>query len=54
LDKIGYTIDSTLVVALAGIDTKALRIAEENNIRVWDRDDVNFLMKLCGKFPILL
>jgi len=54
LDKIGYTIDSTLIVALAGIDTKALRIAEENKIRVWDRDDVNFLMKLCGKFPILL
>lgn len=54
LDKIGYTIDSTLIVALAGIDTKALRVAEENKIRVWDRDDVNFLMKLCGKFPILL
>jgi hypothetical protein len=54
LDKIGYTIDSTLIVALAGIDTKARRIAEENKIRVWDRDDVNFLMKLCGKFPILL
>ena len=54
LDKTGYTIDSTLIVALAGIDTKALRIAEENNIRVWDRDDVNFLMKLCGKFPILV
>ncbi len=54
LDKVGYTIDSTLIVALAGIDTKALRIAEENKIRVWDRDDVNFLMKLCGKFPILL
>ena len=54
LDKIGYAIDSTLIVALAGIDTKALRIAEENSIRVWDRDDVNFLMKLCGKFPILL
>ncbi|MGP8323619.1 MAG: AAA family ATPase [Methanosarcinaceae archaeon] len=54
LDKIGYTIDSTLIVALAGIDTKALRIAEENKIRVWNRDDVNFLMKLCGKFPILL
>jgi len=54
LDKVGYTIESTLIVALAGIDTKALRIAEENKIRVWDRDDVNFLMKLCGKFPILL
>ena len=54
LDKIDSAIDSTLIVALAGIDTKALRIAEENNIRVWDRDDVNFLMKLCGKFPILV
>ncbi|MBW6471326.1 MAG: hypothetical protein K0A90_08930, partial [Methanosarcinaceae archaeon] len=54
LDKIGYAIDSALIVALAGIDTKSLRIAEENNIRVWNRDDVNFLMKLCGKFPILV
>jgi len=54
LGEVGYTIDSTLVVALAGIETKALRVAEENNIRVWDRDDVNFLMKLCGKFPILV
>lgn len=54
LKKLEYTIDRTLIVALAGIDIKALRIAEENNIRVWDRNDVNFLMKLCGKFPILL
>lgn len=54
LDKIDYAIDSTLIIALAGIDTKALRIAEENNIQVWNRDDVNFLMKLCGKFPILV
>jgi len=54
LKKIEYTIDSTLIIALAGIDTKALRIAEENNILVWNRNDVNFLMKLCGKFPILV
>ncbi|MCD4765121.1 MAG: hypothetical protein K8R34_01285 [Methanosarcinales archaeon] len=52
MDKIGYTIDSTLVVALAEIGSKALQVAEENNIGVWDRDDVNFLMKLCGNFPI--
>jgi AAA+ ATPase superfamily predicted ATPase len=54
LKKLEYTIDCTLIVALAGIDTKALRIAEENNILVWNRNDVNFLMKLCGKFPILI
>ncbi len=54
LKKLEYIIDCTLIVALAGIDTKALRIAEENNILVWDRNDVNFLMKLCGKFPILI
>lgn len=54
LKKLEYTIDCTLIVALAGIDTKALRIAEENNILVWDHNDVNFLMKLCGKFPILI
>jgi AAA+ ATPase superfamily predicted ATPase len=54
LKKIEYTIDNTLIVALSGIDTKALQIAEENNIQVWNRDDVNFLMKLCSKFPILL
>ena len=54
LGKIEYSINSMLIVALAGIDTKALRIAKENDIRVWDRDDVNFLMKLCGKFPILV
>jgi len=49
-----YTIDKTLIIAFAGIDSKALRIAEDNNIQVWKRDDVNFLMKLCGKIPILL
>lgn len=54
LKKLEYIIDCTLIVTLAGIDTKALRIAEENNILVWDRNDVNFLMKLCGKFPILI
>jgi predicted transcriptional regulator len=47
-------VEEKIMVATSGIDSKAMSLAIEEGIWVWGIEDVNFLMKLYEKFPILI
>jgi AAA+ ATPase superfamily predicted ATPase len=47
-------IEEKLLVCLEGIDEKARRIAEKENIWIWEIEKVNYLMRTYRQFPIIL
>lgn len=47
-------VEEKIMVATSGIDSKAMSLAIEEDIWVWGIEDVNFLMKIYEKFPILM
>jgi len=54
VDGSGLKVEKMIIVATSGIDLKAMSLALEEGVWVWGLEDVNFLMKLYEKFPILI
>jgi AAA+ ATPase superfamily predicted ATPase len=48
----GHQIAEKVLICLAGYDSKAPSLAQAEQIHLWTLEDVNFLLRWHGKFPI--
>jgi AAA+ ATPase superfamily predicted ATPase len=51
---IGYQVEERILICLAGYDSKVPALAQNEGIRLWTLEDVNFLLRSYGKYPILV
>jgi hypothetical protein len=48
----GYQIEEKVLICLAGYDSRVSSLVQAEQIHLWTLEDVNFLLRLHGKFPI--
>ncbi len=53
LDGLPFQPQERILICLSGIEDQALTSAQRESIWVWDLSDVNFLLKLYGRFRIV-
>jgi len=53
LESIPFQLQERILICLSGMENKAIMTAKKEDIWVWDLLDINLLMRLYGRFPIV-
>ena len=53
LKSIPFQLHERILICLSGVENQAIMAAKKEDIWVWDLMDINLLMKLFGRFPIV-